>query len=291
MRRVIIRRRIKLATGKSQVERFKPQDSEMLNRFDPSILGLGDISLPSKEVDAIAAIFSLAGFTRFNNKVNPCLAIPANLNYFLDWLFERLKIGLPANNQGEHKTPWSELPFLARYLGDGVLFLWDTRNMSETMICKIVATLYEICCAYKHQFYPEIRKAVNKLPNSLRCGIARGRVFSLGNSGDYYGHCINIASRLQKLTLFTFCFPRRGFDVQTHMPEYYKLNFIEKSITIRGIIENELVWVPKEEFDNLTEKVKKLLRTPCFHENYLQRLPADDLSSKIIDSCYKSAKS
>ena len=132
--------------------------------------------------------------------------------------------------------------------------------MSETLICSIATTLYDICSAYRRQFYPEIKKAVVNPPSVLRCGIARGRVFSVGNGRDYVGHCINTASRLQKLSLLTFCFSRRGFDVQQHMREDYRQKFVDKCVTIRGIGENELIWVIKEEFDRLPEKTRGLFR-------------------------------
>ena len=267
MRRVIVRRRAipvqaRRAPVTSQARSVKLLDNETLNRFSPAILGLGDISVPSREIEAIAAVFDLAGFTRFCNQVDPHLAVPKYLSRFLDWLFDEVKIGLTARNYGDRKALWAELPFLAKFLGDGILLLWNTRNMSETLICNIVTTLYEICHAYRYQFYPEIRMAVDKPPTTLRCGVARGRVFSVGNGRDHVGHCINTASRLQKLSLLTFCFPSRGFNVQEYMHEGYRPLFVQKSVSIRGVGENELVWVLKEEFNKLPEKTKELFRNP-----------------------------
>ena len=235
-------------------------DKEILSGFAPSILGLGDISTPAREIEAVAAVFDLAGFTRFCNQVDPHLAVPRFLSGFLDWLFERIKSGLAIYDIGASKVLWAELPFLAKFLGDGVLFLWNTRGMSEKLVCRIVTTLYEICSAYKSEFYPEISLAVDKPPTTLRCGVARGRVFSVGNGKDYVGHCINIASRLQKLSLLTFCFPHRGFYVREYMDASYRQNFVQKRITIRGIGENELVWVLNDEFEKLPEKSRELFR-------------------------------
>ena len=267
MKRVIIRRRVKSVTARApaagaQGTRIKLVDNEILNRFNSSILGLGDIGVPSREVEAIAAVFDLAGFTKFCNQVDPHLAVPKYLSNFLDWLFGKVKTGLTEEDYGDRKALWTELPFLAKFLGDGVLLLWNTRGMTENLVCKIVTTLHEICYAYKHQFYPKISMAVDKPPAILRCGLARGRVFSVGNGKDYVGHCINTASRLQKLSLLTFCFPHRGFAIQEYMPESYRSNFVQKCVTIRGIGENELIWLVKDEFDRLPEKSKELFRTP-----------------------------
>jgi len=207
-------------------------------------------------------VYDLAGFTKFCNQIDPHLAVPAFLSQFLDWLFGKVRVGLIERNYGERKALWAELPFLSKFLGDGVLFLWNTRGMSKTLICNIVTTLCEICYAYRHQFYPKIRMAVDKPPTTLRCGMALGRVFSVGNGRDYVGHCINTASRLQKLSLLTFCFPHRGFNVQEYMDESYRQNFVLKCATIRGIGDDELVWVLKEEFDRLPDKLKELFRNP-----------------------------
>jgi hypothetical protein len=37
------------------------------NQFNPSMLGLGDISREGERIDALAAIFDLEGFTSFSN--------------------------------------------------------------------------------------------------------------------------------------------------------------------------------------------------------------------------------
>ncbi|MFC2002281.1 hypothetical protein ACFLUZ_07290, partial [Chloroflexota bacterium] len=128
--------------------------------------------------------------------------------------------------------------------------------------CRIVTTLYEIHGAYRREFYPRISMAVDKPPRILRCGIARGRVFSVGNSRDCIGHCINTASRLQKLSLLTFCFPHRGFNVREYMPEGYRRIFVQKRVSVRGVGEDELIWLRKEEFEKLPEKSRELFRNP-----------------------------
>ena len=267
MSRVIVRRHARpvvrrTTAGAGQAGNVRILDKATLDRFSPAVLGLGDINTPSQEIEAIAAVFDLAGFTRFCNHVDPHLAVPKFLGSFLDWLFNEVKTGLTSKNYGDRKVLWTELPFLAKFLGDGILLLWNTRGMSDTLICKVVTTLYEICADYRKCFYPEMRMVVDKPPAALRCGLARGRVFSVGNGRDYIGHCINAAARLQKLSLLTFCFPNRGFNIQQCIDAKYLGLFVQKRVSVRGVGENETVWVVQEEYDKLPEKIKALFQDP-----------------------------
>ena len=54
--------------------------------------------------------------------------------------------------------------------------------------------------------------------------------------------------------------------IKKHQVEYngYKLGqlFVQKRVSIRGIGENELVWVLQEEFARLPERTKELFRNP-----------------------------
>jgi hypothetical protein len=237
-------------------------DNKLFNKFNPYVLKLGNISMPSEEVEAIAAVFDLSGFTTFCSHSDPHLIVPEYLSRFLAWLFRQIKQRVVRESYKEGKELWAELPFLAKFLGDGVLFLWNTKNMSGIEICNVVAILNRICNDYQKEFYPEIRTVVAEPPQTLRCGIARGKVCSVGNGEDYIGPCINIASRLQKLSQLTFCFPRKGFDIDKHMHRKVKAKYVEKRVTIPGIRENELVWVRKDEFEQLPKEEKRLFREP-----------------------------
>ena len=153
---------------------------------------------------------------------------------------------------------WTGLPFLAKFLGDGVLFLWDSEKMNEIDLCNVVVSLRNICVGYRRDFVPRIKKEVGEPPPSLKCGIARGRVLSVGNGDDYVGPCINIASRLQKLSRLTFCFSRKGFDFDRGMKKEVASVFVVKSISIRGIGDHELICIPKTEFERLPKREKAI---------------------------------
>ena len=261
-RRIIVRRRVAPTDDNETGAGIKVLDNKTFDSYNPSLLGLGNINTQTNEVEAVAAIFDLSGFTKFSNQVDPQLTIPQFLSHFLSWLFDSVKTGLMKNSYADHKELWADLPFLSKFLGDGVLFLWDTRGLEENRICDIVSVLHNICDGYRHQFYPWISKEIANPPNILRCGIGRGKVFSVGNGRDYIGHSINIASRLQKLSLLTFCFPRRGFDVKNHMQGSLRDKVIQLRVNFRGFLETDLIWVLKDEFDSLPDKERVYFKHP-----------------------------
>jgi hypothetical protein len=234
-------------------------NNDIFNKFNPSMLNLGDIETPCQEKEAVAAVFDLSDFTNFCNQADAYLAIPSFLNSFYDWFFNSVIYGLTIEDDN-YTHFWAEFPTMVKFLGDGMLVMWHANRMNDEQICRMAATLYNICRAYQRDFYPQIKMSVNKPPAALRCGMSRGKVFSIGNGSDYIGHCINTASRLSNLAPLTFCFPCRGFLIQEYLsPEYIKL-FVPKYVSIRGVGDDELIWVVKEEFEYLTEKQKMQFR-------------------------------
>ncbi len=264
MRKIVVRRihakRPAVSTAFRQTGGKKILEKEAITRFNPSILNLGDISRPCQEKEAVAAVLDLTGFTTFCSQVDSYLAIPRFLNDFLEWFFNSIQDGLAEEDYGNRKLFWADFPVMAKFLGDGILLVWGARRMDEEQICGIVSTLFEICRNYRQEFYPRISTVVNKPPAVLRCGVARGKVFTVGEGKDFVGHCINTASRLSHLEPLTFCFPHRGFQVRENMPAEYLQLFIPKYMSIRGVGDNELVWVVKEEYDRLAQNQKGLFR-------------------------------
>ncbi|OGN99717.1 MAG: hypothetical protein A2Y58_01615 [Chloroflexi bacterium RBG_13_51_52] len=264
MKRRIYRRirRTGPAAGSVQGQRNgrKQLDQNIQNQFNPSMLRLGDINTPCQEKEAVAAVFDLTGFTAFCNQVDAYLAIPAFLNGFYEWFFSSIIYGL-TDEEGDSTYFWADLPILVKFLGDGLLVVWDAHRMNDAQICRLAATLYNICYAYRQDFYPQINMAVNKPPAVLRCGMARGKVFSIGNGSDYIGHCINSASRLSNLNPLSFCFPQRGFPIREYMSPQYAQLFVPKYVSVRGIGDNEQIWVVKEEFEGLAEGQRMQFRS------------------------------
>ena len=149
-----------------------------------------------------------------------------------------------------------------KFMGDGLLILWNAQQMKDDQICRLTVMLYDICRAYRTDFYPRIEQTIERPPRVLRCGVARGKVFTVGNGNDFVGHCVNNASRLSHLHGLTFAFPHRGFPVRTHMMEDYANLFIPKYVAVHGLSDSELVWVVRREFEALPPREQAYFRTP-----------------------------
>jgi hypothetical protein len=229
---------------------------ENFDSFSESILDLGQIDSKSNQIDALSVMFDLEGFTNFCKQIDPQLAVPEFLSKFLKWMFQQIKLELIIKEFDEGYETYASLPFMSKFMGDGLLFLWDTKNLNDEEIANIVISMLGICKSYKTKFIKEIEYDIVDAPKKLRCGIARGLIYSVGNGNDFVGPCINVSARLQKFNSLSFCFSRRGIDPKS-MHEDIVNDFAIKKVDIRGIGETELVCVIKSEFDKLSPEEKK----------------------------------
>jgi class 3 adenylate cyclase len=237
-------------------------------QFNSGVLGLGDLGAPSKESDAVAAVFDLGGFTRFCNQIDPQLAISEYLAAFLDWLFEAVKdetVVATGREDIKHNrdevAAFATLPVFAKFMGDGVLFLWNVGDLTNNAICAIPAVALQICASYRLRFLPKISLKVTDPPETLRCGLARGKVYAVGKGEDFVGPCINMAMRLQKLS-FRVAFSRRGFNADEYMDKHMRGHFVLKKVVIRGIGANELIYLSKSDFESLPPSERVLFKEP-----------------------------
>lgn len=244
--------RNKVEKNGKQVD-FIPKDN--FDSFSEDILGLGTIESKSTPVNAMSVMFDLEGFTKFCKQIDPQLAVPEFLSNFLKWIFSEIKNELTEETFEDGRATFAPLPFMSKFLGDGLLFLWDTTELLDGEIADIVNAMYEICQNYWKKFVPSIENSIVDVPPKLRCGIARGTIYTVGNGNDFVGPCINVSARLQKFNSLSFCFSRRGIN-PAEMHESYSKYFIVKKVDIRGVGETELVCVLKEEFDKLSKEEK-----------------------------------
>lgn len=234
--------------------------ADKLNSFDSTVLGLGDIGVKATRIEAICAIFDLQGFTDFCKQVDPRLVVPEFLSKFLDWFYATIKKEIIAKKSSEGYETYCDPPFYSKFMGDGIMLLWDAEAMTPGKKCNVVAICDDVCLAYKEKFYNRIKHEVAYCPNQLRCGVATGDVYTVGNGDDFFGACINIAARLQKLGGLSFCVARRGLDIQMHAAAGLKKKFTVKQAKIRGIGDNELVHVLMAEYETLDESDREIIR-------------------------------
>ena len=227
-----------------------------------SVLGLGDVSARADATEAIAAVFDLEGFTNFCKQIDPQLSVPKYLYSFLSWLMERLRDEMRQDLHENDVVLWSTLPFFVKFLGDGLLVLWDASTMDVVSQRNVIVSCAAICRSYRTVFLTTLKARLVDPPRALRCGIARGTVFSVGKGLDYVGSCINMAARLQKLPGISFCFNCRGFELEGHNPIFFEKSIVVKQVAIRGIGERELVGILKSEGDKLGPKDRKLFKEP-----------------------------
>lgn len=222
--------------------------------FTPEVLGLGDIRREGRRVEALTAIFDLEGFTDFCNQSEPHLVVPDFLARYLAWIFESFKRRFRHSQTETEVRLWSSLPIFAKFMGDGLLLIWDTEQSGGLHgIHNIIFHLFGMTREYNEVFLPKIAPHFSKVPRHLRCGVARGQVLSVGDEADYVGPSINTAARLQKLPGLTFAISRRGCDLfslgQTEFTELVMLTKVE----LRGVGSSESVFILSEEFAMLSE--------------------------------------
>jgi class 3 adenylate cyclase len=230
---------------------------DIFDKFSPHILGLGDIKTKSKQVDAICTFFDLAGFTNFCKQVDPYLVLPGFLNKFLGFLFDTIKKETISRKHAKGYELWHDLPFFTKFTGDGLMILWNTEDTDDLTISNIIMSLSIICLKYTEIFFPSIKSEYTDIPAQLRCGVARGHVFSVGNGDDYVGACINIAARLQKF-IPNIAVSKRGINIIGKPSPF----FLTKIVNIRGIGANELIYVRRNTFEELSLDQKREFRQP-----------------------------
>ena len=244
---------------------FTGVDKAVFDAFTPTVLGLGDVARDGEYVQALAAIFDLEGFTDFCGQNDSHLVIPEFLSRYLHWLFATLAEQLRVDETESSVRLWARMPFYAKFLGDGLLFLWraDCCHGSVENV-NIARSLLVVTNAYVQTFLPEIRKAVSNPPARLRCGLAVGQVISIGGGADFVGPCINEAARLQKLCRLSFAMMRRGFDLSQEPESESALRRLLtlKCTSIRSVGERRLVYIRNDEFGALSADEQRLFTEP-----------------------------
>jgi hypothetical protein len=102
-----------------------------------------------------------------------------------------------------------------------------------------------------------VASQLTELPAVLRCGVARGTVYSVGDGNDFFGACITLAARLQWLSGVTFSFHQRGFNLEgVDRHDWLKREIILTRVAIPGFDRRELIALLKTEWEALSPAQK-----------------------------------
>lgn len=240
---------------------------KLFDGYSSSDLQLGSLANGGKQIEVVAAVFDLKDFTSFCSQNDPHLIIPEFLEKYLEWIYTEIKNETLAKTAKLKDTDeiavWNYLPIYSKFLGDGVLFIWDISTLIPGSIGNIVVGNRQICRLYKTAFLPKISKDISKPPPLLRCGVARGKVFTVGDSKDYVGPCINLAARLQKISRnLPFAFSKKGLSFDKYFVPQFSNTLVTKRLQIRGVGDDELIGILAKDFEALPAEDKSLFVNP-----------------------------
>lgn len=214
----------------------------------------------------LALVFDVSGFTNFFNKPDIQDYITDYINKIIDcvetciwggnsfWLEEK-----------PHMEKLRAVPVLRKFLGDGMLYVWenDEKDLFEKSSFKmtLLNRLWSI-----QKYFDKINNALYEdmptgdLPRTVKFGIAQGTIYKLlENDGttDYIGPCINLASRLVK-----YC-PEVNFIASARVKisnDYLKSNgYIRVIASELRSFEKEIIIIEKDDYNAVSNIDKKRL--------------------------------
>jgi hypothetical protein len=201
----------------------------------------------------IAAVFDLKSSTDMVSRPESLHQVSLYLSEFLNWLTTTVgkKVGSP---HIASLTPQ----------GDGAVVIWECSSSDNTVARRVITACRETCHEFEQELSQQLKDLISlhPLPSVLRCGIAEGDAavvyLSKVKSKSYFGFCIALASRLQRLAEgISFAVSGRVEVDQG----YWQDDFTRRVAYVRGI-GPEIVYVLKTEFEKIPGKQKNLLPEP-----------------------------
>jgi class 3 adenylate cyclase len=217
----------------------------------------------------LALVFDISGFTNFFNKPDIQDYITDYINNIIDCVETCIWGGevfwIEVGSVDRELPPMSVRPSLRKFLGDGMLYVWE--NTEEEKLDRIEFNVILLNRLWNiHNNFSKINKLLRdqmpiaELPKQLKFGLAQGTVYKLTeNDGsiDYIGPCINLASRLVKYcpNLNIVASSRLNIDKETLLDNNY-IKTIAKELRS---FESEIVIVDKGDYDKLSDDEKEKL--------------------------------
>ncbi len=210
-------------------------------------------------VRIIVAVLDLEGFTNFFNKASPnqSIIVASYVNGFLSWLNHRLDL------EGKRLPR----PRLSKFLGDGVLYVWETE---EGKTEQIALDLINFCWnmtrgpdRYEIDFLTEFKDKLGKkwdceYPKHLKASISTGfavKYTRRNHPPEYVSECINIATRLCGVHPELYFIAHSDLLLDAEITITFK--YVEKQIEkekVKGIDKSIAVFIDENDFNNLSDK-------------------------------------
>lgn len=217
--------------------------------------------------NGLALVFDVSGFTNFFNKPDIQDYITDYVNQIIDcveiciWGGEAFWL---SPDRREVK-PLGFKPSLRKFLGDGVLYVWEddeNKNLSKSNFkIALINRLWNLQNSIELindmilSYMP-----VADLPTNVKFGLAQGSVYKLtenDDSVDYIGPCINLASRLVKYCAgINFIASTRLRVSKEYISKYNYIRIIAKELRS---FEKEIVIIDKNDYERLSDDEKERL--------------------------------
>lgn len=214
----------------------------------------------------LALIFDISGFTNFFNKPDLQLYITKYINQIIECVEITIYGGVDSwTNDPEELEPLPLLPSMRKFLGDGMLYIWEDDNVktltNSYLKIDLINRLWNIQKYFSkinQKLYEEI--PIGDLPKTVKFGIAQGTLYRLNEKEgdeDYIGPCINLASRLVKYCPdINFICSARLDLAKKDLEEYNYLRIIARELRS---FENEIVIIDRKDYQSLTEEDRERL--------------------------------
>lgn len=209
----------------------------------------------------LALVFDISGFTNFFNKPDLQSYITKYINEIIECVETTIYGGFDYwTDTPEELPPLPLKPSLRKFLGDGMLYIWEDSDNKisgdpyfKLELLNRLWNLQRYFQTVNEKLYDDI--PIGDLPKTIKIGIAQGTVYRLieeDGSQDFIGPCINLASRLVKYCpeINFICSARLDISKKDLDQEgYCKIIALElKSF------ENEIVIVDKNDYQKLIEE-------------------------------------
>ena len=159
-------------------------------------------------LDALAIVYDLEGFSHFFSRPDAPRYVPRYLNTVTEAVSTLVYGGeapwIPEDaNVARAVRALPVAPIERKFLGDGELLLWEVPKDRPGFVLSVLNRFWNLYL----WFDGVVRRALDdvpvyQLPRRIRIGAARGPVYALERSDtgerEHVGHCINLASRLQR---------------------------------------------------------------------------------------------